>query len=174
MTPAERAYRYRHKGPVTEKVTTVTTGVTGESDSVTKAVTSAVTASRALRDIDLLPGKNGYTTTGSITNRKGSGGNIVTEKVTQAFELAWVAYGRRGAKQFALQEYARWVGDEHGPRFHAAVLSYVTHRPDPKYRKDFERFIRPSRTGLPPYWMDGNWEAMEADDKPAARRELVI
>lgn len=61
---------------------------------------------------------------------------------SSAFEDAWLAYGRKGAKKTAYAEWLRAIKRAPAARIVAAIPAYVDSTPDPKYRKDFERWLK--------------------------------
>lgn len=75
----------------------------------------------------------------------------------QAFEDAWLAYGRKGAKKTAYAEWQRATKRATVQTISAAIRPYVASTPDPKFRKDFER------------WLKGDcWESAIVQSRPAA------
>jgi len=77
---------------------------------------------------------------------------------SEAFEQAWVAYGRKGAKKTSYAEWQRVARRADLKTVVAAIPAYVASTPNLKYRKDFER------------WLKGDcWESVVvADQRPAA------
>ncbi|MFF5992597.1 hypothetical protein [Prauserella flavalba] len=61
---------------------------------------------------------------------------------TEAFEAAWTAYGRKGAKKTAFAEWQRAIKRADITTITAAIPPYVASRPELKYRKDFERWLK--------------------------------
>lgn len=59
-----------------------------------------------------------------------------------AFENAWQAYGRKGAKKTAYAEWQRAAKRATVQAISAAIRPYVASTPDPKFRKDFERWLK--------------------------------
>jgi hypothetical protein len=73
------------------------------------------------------------------------------------FEAFWTAYGRKGAKRTAAAEWARATKRAPVPVIMAAVAPYVASTPNPKFRKDAER------------WLKGDcWESAIVPLQPAA------
>ncbi|MGW3992407.1 hypothetical protein ACWEF6_02855 [Amycolatopsis sp. NPDC004772] len=77
-------------------------------------------------------------------------------KYPEAFEQAWAAYGRKGAKKTAYAEWQRVAKRADLQVVVAAIPAYVKATPDLKFRKDFERWLKgdcwesavvPQRTG---------------------------
>lgn len=60
----------------------------------------------------------------------------------QAFEDAWIAYGRKGAKKTAFAEWQRATKRADVRTISAAIRPYVDSTPDAKFRKDFERWLK--------------------------------
>jgi hypothetical protein len=60
----------------------------------------------------------------------------------QPFEDAWLAYGRKGAKKTAYAEWQRATRRATVSTISAAIRPYVAATPDPKFRKDFERWLK--------------------------------
>ena len=60
----------------------------------------------------------------------------------QVFEDAWLAYGRKGAKKTAFAEWRRATRRATVAVIVAAIPAYVDSTPDPKFRKDFERWLK--------------------------------
>jgi hypothetical protein len=65
-----------------------------------------------------------------------------TNGYPQPFEEAWQAYGRKGAKKTAHAEWRRAVKRAPVARIVSAIPAYVESTPDPKFRKDFERWLK--------------------------------
>jgi hypothetical protein len=61
---------------------------------------------------------------------------------TTAFEDAWIAYGRKGAKKTAFSEWQRAIKTTNSKTIAAAIRPYVASTPELKYRKDFERWLK--------------------------------
>jgi hypothetical protein len=61
---------------------------------------------------------------------------------TPAFEAFWSAYGRKGAKRTAATEWAKAVKRADPTVIMTKVGPYVASTPDPKYRKDAERWLK--------------------------------
>lgn len=61
---------------------------------------------------------------------------------SEAFEAAWKAYGRKGAKRAAWLEWQRAIKRAPVDTIMAAIAPYLTSKPDPQYRKDFERWLK--------------------------------
>jgi hypothetical protein len=57
------------------------------------------------------------------------------------FEAAWAAYGRKGAKRKAWLEWQRAIKRAPVEIISGAIPAYLASKPDPKFRKDFERFL---------------------------------
>lgn len=73
------------------------------------------------------------------------------------FEAAWKLYGRKGAKRTAWLEWQRAVKRAPVETIVAAIPAYLANKSDPKFRKDFER------------WLKGDvWES--ADAQPVGSR----
>lgn len=60
----------------------------------------------------------------------------------EAFEHAWKAYGRKGAKKTAYAEWQRALKRASVDTITAAIGPYVRSTPDMKFRKDFERWLK--------------------------------
>lgn len=58
------------------------------------------------------------------------------------YERAWIAYGKKGAKKTAYAEWQRAVKRAPVDVILRAIAPYVDATPDPKYRKDFERWLK--------------------------------
>lgn len=58
------------------------------------------------------------------------------------FEEFWAAYGRKGAKRAAGAEWTRAVKRADPTTILAAVPAYVASTPNPRYRKDAERWLK--------------------------------
>jgi hypothetical protein len=61
---------------------------------------------------------------------------------TPDFEAFWIAYGRKGAKRTAAGEWARAIKRADPALIARAVGPYVAATPDPKFRKDAERWLK--------------------------------
>lgn len=73
---------------------------------------------------------------------------------TEGFEAAWRAYGRKGAKRVAFEEWRRAIKRADARTITEAIGPYIKSKPDPKFRKDFER------------WLKGDvWESAVVDDR---------
>lgn len=76
---------------------------------------------------------------------------------SEGFEQAWVAYGRKGAKRAAWAEWQRAIQRADVEVIAAGIAPYLANKPDPKFRKDFER------------WLKGDvWESADAQPADAA------
>lgn len=76
---------------------------------------------------------------------------------SEAFEDAWVAYGRKGAKRAAWAEWQRAIQRADVEVIVAGIAPYLASKPDRTYRKDFER------------WLKGDvWESADAQPADAA------
>lgn len=63
-------------------------------------------------------------------------------RYSEAFEAAWAAYGRKGAKRTAWAEWQRAITRAPVETITAAIPAYLASKPDAKYRKDFERWLK--------------------------------
>jgi hypothetical protein len=61
---------------------------------------------------------------------------------SDAFEAAWAMYERKGSKKTAFAEWQRAVKRTEPAVIVAAIPAYVASKPDPQYRKDFERWLK--------------------------------
>jgi hypothetical protein len=61
---------------------------------------------------------------------------------SEAFEAAWKEYGRKGAKRAAWAEWQRAIKRAPVEVIAAGIAPYLANKPDPKFRKDFERWLK--------------------------------
>jgi DNA-binding transcriptional ArsR family regulator len=61
---------------------------------------------------------------------------------TEAFEVAWEAYGRRGTKKAAFGEWRKAIKRAEPGVITAAIPGYVASTPEIRYRKHMERWLR--------------------------------
>ena len=60
----------------------------------------------------------------------------------QEFDAAWLLYERKGDKKRAYLEYKKLnLTKEGGEQLVLAISNYKSSKPDPQFRKDFERFL---------------------------------
>ncbi|PXY25163.1 hypothetical protein BAY59_24365 [Prauserella coralliicola] len=76
---------------------------------------------------------------------------------TEAFEAAWLAYGRRGTKKAAFREWQKAIKRVTPGTITAAIPAYVASTPNPQYRQYLERWLR-----------DDGWESAPVPAKQAA------
>jgi hypothetical protein len=63
------------------------------------------------------------------------------ERYSEAFEAAWAAYERRGAKRKAFAEWKRAVKRADPATIVEAIPRYIAANRDPRYRLHFERYL---------------------------------
>jgi hypothetical protein len=68
------------------------------------------------------------------------------------YETAWVSYGRKGGKAKAYIEWNK-LSQENKDKVMRHIPSYVASKPDRRYRRDFERYLR-----------DGLYESIAYDE----------
>jgi Helix-turn-helix domain len=61
---------------------------------------------------------------------------------SEAFEAAWIAYGRKGAKRAAWLEWERSIKRATPEVIASAIPAYLASLSAPKYAKDFERYLK--------------------------------
>ncbi|GAB3372488.1 hypothetical protein [Amycolatopsis echigonensis] len=90
----------------------------------------------------------------------------------EAFERAWIAYGRKGGKRTAYLEWKRAVKRAPAERITEAIEPYVHSTPEPRYRKDFERWLRGDgwESQPPPLTTPGGYRPFASPD-PARYHE---
>jgi DNA-binding transcriptional ArsR family regulator len=85
---------------------------------------------------------------------------------TEAFEAFWVAYGQKGTKRPAFNQWQLAIKRVSAELIMAAVPPYVASRPDAQYRKDAERWLKDDgwesvtvTTPDPTDWLRAEWQA---------------
>ena len=80
-----------------------------------------------------------YNNTLTESNTTSTKSNTKREIFSDEFELAWVAYERKGSKKIAYREWKR-AGKDEWAKIMSAIPKYKAGT-EFRYRKDFERYI---------------------------------
>lgn len=82
------------------------------------------------------------TSTNSAENGDAAASERKPESYSEAFEAAWIAYGRRGAKRAAWAEWRRAIKRASPETITGAIPGYLAANRDPRYRLHFERYLK--------------------------------